>query len=75
VGRQALDGEGAADAQFAAVFVGPVVEGFAGGVAGDGSVNLLLAGAAQFPPLVEQVLGGLGPVVTRFAGEVRRLQT
>src|SRR5271157_651218 len=50
VRREALDGEGTADADALRILVGLIVEVFGFGAAGDGSVDLLLALAAQRPP-------------------------
>ena len=50
VGRQALDGEGAGDADALRVVVRPVVEVLHVGARRDGSVDLLLAGDAGLPP-------------------------
>ena len=60
--RQALDGEGAGDADAFAVLVGLVVEVFELGAGGDRGVDLLLAGDAGLPEGGEGRAGGLGPV-------------
>ena len=68
VGGDALDGEGAGDAHFVAVFVGLVVEVFVVGFGGDGGVDLLLAGDAVLPPEFMHLLHIFRPAFVRPHG-------
>jgi hypothetical protein len=51
VRREALDGEGASDADALVVFVGLIVDQLGVGAAGDAGVNGGLALAAKAPPV------------------------
>ncbi len=67
VGREALDGERARNADLLLVVVGLVVEVLEFGLGGDGGVDLLLPGNACLPPVGVQLLRGLRPFLLGFA--------
>ena len=64
---EALDGEGAGDADLLLIGVGLVVEIFKLGLGGDGLVDLLLSGDAGLPPVGVQSLRRVRPVRIGFA--------
>ena len=65
VGGQALDGEGAGDADRLLLRVGLVVEVLEVGLGGDGGVDLLLPGDAGLPPIGVEPGGRFGPGIDR----------
>ena len=70
VRRHALHRKGSGDAHLFLVLVGSVVQVFVVGLGSNGSVDFLLPGDAQFPPVRMDPLDTLVPMIVGFAGDL-----